>query len=48
MNGAARKKPAWHVYRKLGTPDEREASKFAEVVTGQKLDHVPYTGVIRD
>ncbi|MHC4248077.1 MAG: DUF5722 domain-containing protein, partial [Planctomycetota bacterium] len=45
---AGRKKPAWGVYRALGTPGERAASRFAEALIGESLEEIPYRGRVRE
>lgn len=42
------KKPAWEIYRKLGTPEEKEAFEFAKPIIGIKdISEVPYRGKIQ-
>ena len=43
----ATKKPAWEIWRKLGTAEEKEAFEFAKPIIGIKdISEVPYKGKI--
>ena len=42
-----RKKPAWEIYRKLGTGFQKEAVDVArEVIPDRYFEEIPYRGVI--
>jgi hypothetical protein len=47
VNKRGRKKPAWHVWRAMGTPEEARASEFAKALIGTgAFSEVSYRGKI--
>ncbi len=47
VNKRGRKKPAWHVWRAMGTPEEGKASEFAKELIGTRaFSEIPYRGKI--